>query len=353
MITYLFYFLVGAVFAAIITPPVKKLAMRWGAVDIPRPPRNLHPRPVAKLGGLAVCLAFFGAIGLYLLWGKVNYNIVPFNFFVGIILGGMLLVLGGVLDDKYDLPAKLQWLFPALAALVIVLSGIGVGIKFISNPFGAPLSLNFSVLGIGASSIFVWLWMMGMMFTTKFLDGIDGLTAGISFIASLTLFFLSLGAKVNQPITATLAIIFCGVLAGYLIYGFHPAKIFLGEAGSTFTGFVLGVLSIILGAKIATALLVMGIPILDVAWVIAQRLWLKASPFKGDRLHLHFRMLDLGLSQKQTVVVLYFISALFGFTAIFLQSFGKLIALGLLFLVMCAFVITIIKYYHAKFGRNP
>ena len=350
---YLPYFLIAAVVSAIITPLVKRLALATGCVDVPDEPRKIHGKPMPLLGGLAVFLAFMVALAAYLFWGHVNFLVVPMRFFDGIIFGALILLLGGFLDDKYHLPPKVLWIFPAAAAIIVIISGIGVGIKEISNPFGAPINLNFILLGLPASVIFVFLWMMGMMFTTKFLDGLDGLTSGISFIAGLTLFFLSLTPKVNQPITATLAIIFCGALAGYFAYSYNPALIFLGEGGSTFLGFILGVLSIILGAKIATALLVMGIPILDVAWVIVRRLWYGASPFKGDRKHLHFRLLDIGLSQRQSVLLLYGISAVFGFTAVFLQSFGKLIALAILFVVMIALAVLVVMLYKRKHPHIP
>jgi UDP-GlcNAc:undecaprenyl-phosphate GlcNAc-1-phosphate transferase len=290
-----------------------------------------------------------------LLWlissGKIDYNILPLKFILAVIGGGIILMIGGLLDDKYNLSAKILWIFPALAALIVVWSGVGIGITLISNPFGDPLSLKFLILGLPASGVFAWLWLMGMMFTTKFLDGIDGLVSGVGLIASFTLFFLSLSPQVNQPITATLAIILCGALSGYLVYAFHPASIFLGEGGSTFIGFMLGVLSIILGGKIATALLVMGIPILDVAWVLARRLWQRRSPFIGDRLHLHFQLLDLGFTQRQTVLILYLISAVFGFTAVSLQSLGKLIALIVLFIVMIVLVGGVILLYKRKQSR--
>lgn len=345
---YFIYFLVALVTAVVITPLVRYLAVRLKCVDVPRPPRNLHSRPIPKLGGLAVFIAFIVALSVYLKFGDPNFNIIPLKFFNAIGIGAAILMIGGYLDDRYDLSAKYLWIFPALAALVIVYAGIGVGITFISNPFGAPISLDFGVLGIPASAIFVWFWMVGMMFTTKFLDGIDGLTGGISFIAGFALFLLSLGPTVNQPMTATLAIIFCGSLLGYLVYSFHPATIFFGEGGSTLTGFILGALSIILGGKIATALLVMGIPILDVAWVLTQRILSGRSPFIGDRLHLHFRLLDLGFSQKQTVLILYSISALFGLTAVYLQSFGKLVALLILFTVMIALGVAMVSVYKKK-----
>jgi len=308
----------------------------------------LHSHTIAKLGGLAV---FFG-IGLatlvYVYFGGIDPLVVPFRFVWAMLIGGAVLMIGGFLDDKYDLSPQILIIFPLITSLIVVLSGIGVGIKEISNPFGSPLSLDFAVLGIPASGIFIFLWMMGMMFTTKFLDGLDGLVAGVGLIAGLTLFALSLTESVNQPITASFAIILVGSLAGYLIYAFHPASIFLGEGGSTLIGFVLGVLSVILGGKIATALLVMGIPILDVAWVITQRLWSGKSPFRGDRLHIHFKLIDLGFTQKQTVLLLYSLSAGFGFTAVFLQSMGKLVAFGIMLSIMVLLVIVVVRMYQKK-----
>lgn len=349
MSDYILYFLGGAVLALIITPIVRRMAFALGCVDVPRPPRNLHSKVTAKLGGVAVFVSFLILVGIYIYSGQIDYNVIPLKFILGIVFGGLVLMIEGFLDDKYDLPAKYLWVFPALSAFIIVISGIGVGITELSNPFGgSPISIKYSILGLPLSGIFVWLWMMGMMFTTKFLDGLDGLVAGISTIASFALFFLSLTPQVNQPITATLAIIFAGALVGYLFYAFNPAKIFLGDGGSLFTGFMLGVLSIILGGKIATALLVMGIPILDVAWVIIQRLWYGRSPFQGDRRHLHFKLLDLGFSHRNTVLILYALSAVFGFTAVFLQSRGKLIALAVMFVVM----VLMITFAATQFRKN-
>ncbi|MEZ4179920.1 MAG: MraY family glycosyltransferase [Candidatus Doudnabacteria bacterium] len=342
---YLVLFIAAFCFTVFFTPLVKKFANRYGFVDIPRPPRNLHQKPIAKLGGVAIFLATTICIAFYISYGGINFEIVPLKFLLATIGGGLLVTLGGFLDDKYNLSAKYLWFFPALAALVVVWSGIGVGITTLSNPFGAHIDLNFAIATIPASAIFIFLWMIGMMFTTKFLDGLDGLVAGIGLIAGLTLFVLSLADHINQPITASLSIILVGSLAGYLIFAFHPAKIFLGEGGSLLIGFLLGVFSVILGGKIATALLVMGIPILDVAWVIAQRLYNHQSPFIGDRLHLHFKLLDLGFSQKQTAVILYLISAGFGFTAVFLQSMGKLVALLVLFVVMVMIILGVVYGY--------
>lgn len=345
---YLLFFILSAALALAVTPAVRRFARSRGFMDQPRPPRNLHSYPVAKLGGVAIFVAVALSIAVFWVSGGINFAIVPEKFIIAILAGALILVVGGMIDDKYNLPAKYLWIAPVLAALVVVFAGIGVGITFISNPFGEPINLDFKLLGIPASGIFIFVWMLGMMFTTKFLDGLDGLVAGIGLIAGLTLFALSLTENVNQPITATLAIILVGALAGYLVYAFHPASIFLGEGGSLLIGFILGVLSVILGGKIATALLVMGIPILDVAWVIAQRVWSGRSPFIGDRLHLHFKLLDLGFSQKQTALVLYAISAVFGFTAVFLQSMGKLVALIILFALMASLILGVIFAYRRK-----
>lgn len=345
---YVGFLLLGFGLTVAITPIVRRWATRYGFMDQPRPPRNLHAYPVAKLGGVAVFLALTLAVAVLWLAGGIDFNIVPQKFIWAIFAGALVLVISGAIDDKYDLPAKYLWIAPAVAALIVVLAGIGVGIKELSNPFGDPISLRFGILGLPASGVFIFLWMLGMMFTTKFLDGLDGLVAGVGLIAGLTLFALSLSEQVNQPITASLAIILVGVLAGYLVYAFHPATIFLAESGSLLIGFILGALSVLLGGKIATALLVMGIPILDVAWVIAQRLWYGKSPFIGDRLHLHFKLLDLGFSQKQTVLILYSISAVFGFTAVFLQSMGKLVALIVLFGLMAALILGLIFAYRRQ-----
>ncbi len=354
---YFLYFILAALLALLITPLVRSLALKMHTLDVPVLERKIHKQPLPLLGGLAVFLAFILALVCYLWLGRPDFNIVPMKFFGAIIMGGLILMLGGILDDKFNLPPKLLWLFPAPASLVVVWSGIGVGITQISNPFGPPIFIGYrlalSTWHLALPAALVWLWMMGMIFTTKLLDGLDGLCGGVGLIGALTMFALSLTSKVNQPITASLAIIFAGALLGFLFYNFHPASIFLGESGSTFIGFMLGVLAIILGAKIATALLVMGIPILDVAWAIIRRIFYRRSPFEGDRSHLHYRLLDVGLSQRQAVAVLWLISAIFGFTAVFLQSMGKLIALVILFFLMLALALSVVILYKKQHPHVP
>jgi UDP-GlcNAc:undecaprenyl-phosphate GlcNAc-1-phosphate transferase len=354
--TYLmiYYFLLSTILCAITIPFIKRAAFKYGAINNPgNHPKKIHTKPTPLLGGLAVYISLASSVLIYIYFGQIDFSIVPLKFLLAILFGGLVLILGGAADDKFDLPPKILWLFPAVASLIVVFSGIGVGITFLSNPFGHEINLRYVILGLPLSGIVMWFWMMGMIFTTKFLDGMDGLCSGIGFIASCTMLALSLTSKINQPVTATLAIIFAGALLGYLFYGFNPASIFLGEGGSTLVGFMIGVLAIILGGKIATALIVMGIPILDIAWAITRRLWYGRSPFMADRLHLHHRLLDIGFSQRQTVLILYLISAIFGTSAVFLQSFGKLVALLIMFGLMVIMAIAVVMIFKKQHPHVP
>jgi UDP-GlcNAc:undecaprenyl-phosphate GlcNAc-1-phosphate transferase len=350
---YILLLAAGFLLAIILTPLVKKIAARTGCLDIPNNPRKIHTKPMPLLGGLAVIAAFIILLVVYLAVIHPNMHIVPLKFYIGIIIGALILAVGGFLDDKYNLPPKLAIIAPALATLSVVLSGIGVGITQLSNPFGPAIHLNFLFLGIPFSGIFVYLFIIGMTYTTKFLDGIDGLVSGITIIAALTLFFLSLTSRINQPITASLAIILVGAFGGFLVFNFNPASIFLGEAGSTFAGFILATLSVLLGGKIATAILVMGVPILDISWAIIRRIWYGTSPFKGDRKHLHLRLLDIGFSQRQTVLILYALAICFGAVSIVLQAKGKLFSLIVLFCVMVLLGLFSVFAYKAKEKVQP
>lgn len=331
---------------------VSRVAMRRKIIDFPDEERRFHKTPTPTLGGVAVYASFFlvtlfvGVLGNYLLGGSL-----PLRVLLGIWAGGLILMIGGYLDDRYRLPPAYSIIFPVLASLTVVFSGISA--VSIHNPFsGEIIQLNGLLIGglplVSAAIVFVW--TLAMTYTTKLLDGMDGLVTGISAIGALVIFFLSLTPEVMQTPTAFLAITLAGSLLGFLILNFYPAKIFLGEGGSTFAGFMLGVLAIVSGGKIATALLVMGIPLLDTLWVILQRLFNRQSPFRGDRRHLHFRLLDLGFSEPQAVLFLYAISGFFGAAALFLQSLGKLVALLILIAVMA--IIVSLAFFAVKPKNN-
>lgn len=343
---FLIFFAGTALLSLMVTIWIKKIASGLGIHDLPDNLRKIHKKPLPKLGGAAIFLSFLVGVVILSILGGTD-DISPVRI-LGFIIGGLILIIGGILDDRYNLKASRQIIFPIAAAAIVVLSG--THISYVTNPFGGKLILDqykilaYPVLG----SILVFAWILGMTYTTKFLDGMDGLVAGISAIAGLIIFALSLGPQVNQTTTAFFAIIFAGACAGFLPQNFHPAKIFLGEGGSTFTGFMIAVLSVISGGKIATALLVLGIPVLDAAWVIVRRIWFGASPFVGDKKHLHFRLLDIGLSQKQAVIFLYILSAIFGGVAVFLQSLGKLVALLILGCVMLLLAMWVVIIYKRK-----
>ena len=355
---YLIPFLVTFFVAIILTYLVRWVALKYKIVDEPTESRKIHKKPMPLLGGLAIFFSFFLVLGYYAFF-KNNFlsgEILVKNL-VGVFLGGALLMIGGFLDDKYRLAPKWQIIWPVLAAVVVI--GSGIGMNYITNPLGGLFELNnlqFTLFHLGRvpykitlfADLFTFIWLLGMMYTTKFLDGLDGLVSGISTIGAVMIFFVSLMAEVAQPGTAMLAIIFAGACAGFLVWNFNPAKIFLGEGGSLFTGFILGVLSIIAGGKIATTLLIMGLPILDAAAVIVWRLLSRKSLVTADQKHLHFRLLDAGLSQRQAVLSLYFVTLAFGSSTLFLKSSGKLFALVALGVLGILGTIVLLKKYRNR-----
>jgi UDP-GlcNAc:undecaprenyl-phosphate GlcNAc-1-phosphate transferase len=328
------------------TLAVSRIASRRQIVDVPDAERRFHPKPTPTLGGFAVFFSFLlVTLGLGIFGGHLFHGNIPLRELLAIWAGGAILMIGGYLDDRYHLPPVYSVIFPILASLTIVVSGIRA--VSVHN----PLSNAIVILPPLVSGLVVFLWTMTMTYTTKLLDGMDGLVSGIAAISALVLFGISLSPQVSQPQTALLAITFAGSLLGFLILNFYPAKIFLGESGSTFAGFMLAVLAVVSGGKIATALLVMGIPLLDMIWVILQRVFSRQSPFSGDRKHLHFKLIEIGFSEPQAVLFLYALTAIFGVSALFLQTRGKLIALIILFLVMLAIVASVFSVYKDK-GKN-
>lgn len=351
---YLIAFIVTFLLAVFLTGLVRRLALKWRVVDEPNESRKIHKSPMPLLGGLAIFLSFFLVLGYYVFFTDKVLGVEIFaKNLVGVFFGGALLMFGGFLDDKYKLKPKWQIIWPISAVIVVIASG--VGISQITNPFGGLLHLDswqkiiFWWHGIPykitlLADLFTFVWLMGMMYTTKFLDGLDGLVSGVSTIGAVIIFFVSLMAEVAQPGTAMLAIIFAGACAGFLVWNFNPAKIFLGEGGSLFTGFILGVLSIIAGGKIATTLLIMGLPILDAAIVLLRRLISRPkSLILADQKHLHFRLLDAGMTQRQAVLSLYFVTMAFGTSTLILKSQGKLFALVTLAVLGVLWIVVLIK----------
>ncbi len=351
--------LLSLILAVILTPLIKKIAWKFRILDYPNEKRKIHQQPTALLGGLAVFLSFLVVLIIIWLFGWLNDGIIKNSQLWGIIVGGAVLVIGGILDDKFNLKPWQSFCFPVAAAAIAVFSGISV--KYITNPFisgtgpyGRALFyfswVNLKIISF--AGLFSFLWILGMVYTTKFLDGLDGLVSGIGAIGATILFIVSLFWDVPMSGTSILCLILAGSLMGFLFYNFHPAQIFLGEGGATFVGFMLGVLSVISGGKLATALLIMGIPILDVIWIIFRRIFSGEHIYTADRKHLHFRLLDAGLSHRQAVLFLYLLTLSFGLLSLFLQSQYKVIAFGILAGVMIILAVFLGMKYKSKGTRN-
>lgn len=308
------------------TLAVRAVAIRAGIVDQPSAPRKIHLRPVPLLGGIAIAAGTYGA-GWFFLDNLLARGLTPTHL-AAVAGAGLLLVIGGVLDDIYNLAPSKQILWPLLAASILAAGG--VGITKATNPWG-----DFLYFTEITTMVLTFVWVLGMMYTTKLLDGVDGLVSGLGVIAGVVIFLFTLTTRYYQPDIGLLALIFAAACFGFWLFNFNPASIFLGESGSLFIGYMIAVLAIISGGKVAIAFLVMGIPIFDVVWIILRRLWEGKNPFRAaDRKHLHHRFLDMGLSQRQTVAVYYLLSAGFGVTALFLQSRGKVVAIGILAAIM-------------------
>lgn len=363
--SYLIPFLISFFTAALITPLVKKFALKKNIVDDPHnyPERKIQGAAVPLLGGLAIFISFSLVLLYYTFFTeRILGGYMLTKHIGGMVIAGFLLMIGGYLDDRYNLKPAQQIIWPILAALVIIASGIGI--SYITNPLGGTLyldSFKIELLRLNEipyyltlwADLLTFVWLMTMVYTSKLLDGLDGLVPGIGAIGSFVIFALSLTRTVAQPETALVSLIFGGALLGFLIFNFQPAKIFLGEGGSALVGFVLGVLAILSGAKIATTLLIMGIPLLDVIWIITRRvLKEKKSPFWADKKHLHFRLLDIGLSHRQAVFFLYLVTASFGIASLFLKTKGKLIALIILVIIMVILASFLVLLYRYKKKNN-
>ena len=295
---------VAAVLSFLLTPVVERAADRLGVVDRPDH-RRVNKTPVPRGGGLAVAPAFLvAAVGFLVIHdpGAIRTpSTIGQSELVGLIGGGVLATLVGFIDDYWQLRAR--WQLGGQIGVALVAVALGATPDIVSNPFGGALSLA-GPIGVG----FTIVWILGMINSTNFIDGLDGLSPGIGLIAAVTLGLISLTTAVGpsgQPFVAVLCFALAGSLAGFLRWNFHPATIFVGTSGVMFIGYTLALLSILGTAKVAVAMLVLGVPIIDTFWIIVRRIASRRSPFTPDRGHIHHRLLDLGLSHMQTVMLIY------------------------------------------------
>ncbi len=303
-----------------LTPLVRRLAIRVGAVDIPKDERRVHTKPIPRMGGLAIFIGFLVAYALF--------SEMEFIKMAAIIFGASLMVITGIIDDIHTISAKTKLLFQLLAA--IVLYACGIRIEFFSN-FIHP-DQGMIPLGIVSFPVTVF-WIVGITNTVNLIDGLDGLAAGISSIGAITLTLvalqfggqdIALAAHMNE--VALLTIIIAGACIGFLPHNFNPARIFMGDAGSLMLGFLLASASVDGALKgtavvaVAIPVLALGLPIFDTTFAILRRLMSGRSIAEADKGHLHHRLLQVGMNQKRAVLTLYLIAALMGTSAIFLAS---------------------------------
>lgn len=304
--------LAAFVASILLTPLVKRLAFRIGAVDAPNY-RKVHARIMPRLGGLAIFLAFL--IGVALLYPFL-ISVTPFHIskygLAAILVGACIIVVTGVIDDMREISAKAKMVGQLVAAVIVIFVG-GIQIEFINLPFVGEL--NFGFLSIPLTI----LWIVGITNAINLIDGLDGLAAGVSSIALITL--AAMAFILNNMFVLAIASILAVATIGFLFYNFHPAKIFMGDTGALFLGFMISVLAL-LGFKNVTVIsliipiIMLGVPISDTLFAIVRRLRMKKKWSDPDKSHLHHRLLDMGFTHRQTVLIIYGIAMMFGLAAI-------------------------------------
>lgn len=335
----IFAFIVSFAFTFATTPLVRRFAFKIGAIDIPKDNRRMHKKPTPRIGGLAIIFGFTVATLCFAQPSRQLY---------GTLAGAAIIAVMGVIDDCKNLPAKLKFEIQIIAALVVVFAG-DIKIDVFTNP--NFLSDNpYWVLPEWLSVTLTVIWIVFITNAVNFIDGLDGLAAGVSAIMSISLVFISI--RVGEYPIAILGIALMGSCFGFLPFNFNPAKIFMGDTGSTFLGFMLATLSIqgvfksYAVISFAVPLLILGLPLFDALFAMIRRILRGQSPMTADRGHLHHRLVDMGFSQKQTVFILYAISGVLGITAVLLAESGVLRAL---LLVICVLILLLIG---SMLGKN-
>ena len=319
--------LAALVISFLMTPVVKTFAYKVGAVDVPKDARRMHKVPVPRLGGLAIFIGFMLSV---LVLGEVRGN----GQMQSILLGSVIIVVLGVVDDIMALPAMLKFVVQIAAALIPALNG--VVIQAFSNPNIFSDSLYW-VLG-PLSIPFTVLWIVAITNAVNLIDGLDGLANGVSAISATTMLVIALLASEAEVAIVMAALV--GACVGFMPYNLNPAKMFMGDTGATFLGYILATMSIqglfkfYAVISFAVPFLILGLPIFDTAFAFIRRLAHGQSPMHADRGHIHHRLIDMGLNQKQAVATLYVISAIMGLSAVVLTTGGEQKAM-LFFLTLC------------------
>ncbi len=327
-----FEFLLSFVHSFSTTPLAKRLAYINGAVDIPKDSRRMHKKPIPRCGGLAIIFGFMAAV---LCFGPASRGL------TATMIGAGIIAIMGVIDDCKNLDAKLKFAVQILAALIVVYGG-DFKIVAMTNP---------NVFSDSAYIVFPWwlsgiitvLWVVFITNAVNFIDGLDGLATGVSAIMSVSLVFIAI--RSGEYSVAVMGTAIMGACFGFLPFNFNPARIFMGDTGSTFLGFMLASLSIqgvfksFAIISFAVPLLILGLPLFDALFAMLRRILKGQNPMTADRGHLHHRLIDMGFTTKQSVFILYAISGVLGITAVLLAERGTLMALGILIAVLVFIII--------------
>ncbi len=306
--------LCAAVLSFAITPIIKVLAKKVGAIDVPKDERRMHKIPIPRMGGLAI---FIGFLVSFLIFGEMNREL------QGILLGAVVIVILGVLDDILALPALPKFGVQIIAAIIVVGHGCRIE-NFLGLALPTWLSYPVSII-----------WILTITNAVNFIDGLDGLAAGVSAISAgaMLLVALILVPDSSAMLSAIVLAAIVGGCVGFIPYNFNPATIFMGDTGSTFLGFMLASISIFGLFKtyavisFAVPFLVLGLPIFDICFAVIRRVAKGQSPMHADRGHVHHRLIDMGFSQKQAVAISYLLSAILGLSAVVLTDRGEVQAL--------------------------
>ena len=293
---------------------------------------------ICRLGGVAIIIGFISSL-------FIIEDLVISQKLWGIIFASLIIFIFGILDDFFDFEWKIQLFFQVSIAIFVFI--FGVRADYLTNPLGGFVFLNIGKYLI-PSLVFVVFWIVLLINSMNWIDGIDGLSGGISLVGSLSIFLLSLKPEVNQPPVAIISIALSGAFLGFLLFNFNPSKIMAGTSGSMFMGFILATLAIFAGTKIATALLIGTIPVINAIWVIGERIKFEDSIFKADKRHLHHKLLELGWSQRKIVAFLLGITSLVAIVALNTRAIGKIITLIMVFIIMISTFVFINKKLYAK-----
>lgn len=324
---YWIVFSVALIVTLVLVPVTRRLAFRWNLLAVPGG-RRKHVHPIPKLGGLAIFGGWLVGIAL-IYWLLPPQQAADQLRLRGVIFGSVIMVVGGLLDDWRDLRPWAQFTIQFAGAAVAI--GHLIFIEVFTNPVGAatfwttaPISW---LVTLDGALVWIWrpiallftvFWVVGMINAINWLDGLDGLATGVCTIAAFLFAWHSF--RLGQTTVSLFPLVLAGALLGFLPFNFAPARIFLGTAGAYFLGYQIATLSILSPAKLSTALLVLAVPILDVAWQIIDRARRRQNPFQGDRGHLHFRLSDGGLPTPLIVIGYYIAALTFGLVAIFAPS---------------------------------